>query len=134
MSDAVTAGKAPETLVATGRDRRSALGSLIAGVNRWLEGTDRNLTGRSIRFDAERSTFAETAQALLEAALDLAGEEASAGIVTLDDLIQTDDGFVGWGSLLLGDAIRMRPVPVLHAIDVEQEPGGWRLTAVLRVR
>ena len=87
----------------------------------------------ALRFDAERHTFGETAQALLEVALDLAGEETAAGIVTLDGLIQTDDGFVGWGSLLLGGKTRARSVPVLQSLIAEQEPGGWRLSAVLRV-
>lgn len=133
MSEVERANEPLETIVATGSDRRSALAALIAGMNDVLGGNERALSGRSIRFDAERRTFAATAQALLEAALDLAGDESCAGIVTLDGLIQTDDGFVGWGSLLLSDAIRTRSVPVLHALEVEQEPGGWRLTAVLRM-
>jgi hypothetical protein len=132
MLEAITANEPLEPIVATGRDRRSALGTLVAGVNRLLEGNERELTGRSVRFDVERNTFGETAQALLEAALDLAGEEQAVGIVTLDGLIKTDDGFVGWGSLLLGEKIRARPVPVLQSLMVEQEPGGWRLTAKLR--
>ena len=133
MSDANRASEPLKTIVATGRDRRSALAALIAGMNDVLDGDELMLSGRSIRFDAERSTFAETTQAMLAAALELAGEESSAGVLMLDGLIRTDDGFVGWGSLLLGDAIRTQPVPVLHALDVEQEPGGWRLTAVLRI-
>lgn len=133
MSDAMEANEPLATIVATGRDRRTALSELFAGVSRLFDGDERGLTGRSIRFDAERPTFGETAAALLEAALDLAGEESSAGIVVLDGLIQTDDGFVGWGRLLLGEPLRPRRVSALQSLNAEQEPGGWRLTAVLRV-
>lgn len=132
MSDAITATEPLETIVVTGRDRRSALGALFVAVNQMLEGEERDLTGRSIRFDVERGSFAETARALLEAALEFAGNESAAGIMALDGLIQTDDGFVGWGSLLLGGQMRARPVPGLHSLTVEQGPEGWRLTAIMR--
>jgi hypothetical protein len=120
------------TIVAVGRDRRAALALLIerlslAIVPAWSEDSSRSIVAR-----AEGATFEEMARSLCDELLGLLESEAAPGGLAFDGLVTTDEGYAGWGRLLVGAGDTVINAPVLQGLTSANIEGGVQLTLSLR--
>src|SRR4051794_18310105 len=123
-----SAGNEDWTLVAIGRDRQSALVALFEQISLTMAPARPDDSSRSIVGRAEGATFEEMARKLCEALLDLAESEASPSGIAFDGMVQTDEGYAGWGRLLLGTGDTVVNVPVPQQLTATNITGGVQLT------
>jgi hypothetical protein len=129
-SESVGAGE--RTIVAVGRDRRTALAILIDQLDLEIAPGRSDDSSRSIVTRAEGTTFEEMAQSLCGTLLDLVESEGSVEGIAFDGMVQTDEGYVGWGHFLLGVGDTLTSALEIRELTATNEAGGVTLTAVLR--
>lgn len=119
------------SIVANGRDRRSALAGLLDQLSQAIAPHALELSSRSVVASAEGTTFEEMALNLCNVLLDLTDREGSAGLLEFDGMVQTDDGYAGWGHILLGVGDTLFSAPELLSLTANAESGNVRLIAML---
>ncbi len=120
------------TIVAVGRDRRAALALLIERLSLAIMPAWSDDSSRSIVVRAEGETFEEMARSLCDALLDLIASEAVPGGLVFDGMVRTDEGYAGWGHLLVGAGDTVINAPVLHGLTMANSEGGVQLSLSLR--
>ena len=120
------------TIVAVGRDRRAVLASLIDQLSLEIVPGRFDGSSRSIVARAEGTTFEEMARALCMAMLDLVESEGSIAGLAFDGMVQTDEGYAGWGHLLLGAGDTITNVPAIRELTATNDTGGVKLTMLLQ--
>ena len=120
------------TIVAVGKDRRSALAGLIERLSLEIAPAGSDDSSRSIVARAEGATFEEMAQSLCDALLDLVESEAIPGELVFDGMVRTDEGYAGWGHFLVGAGDTVVNAPELQGLTAATIEGGVELTLSLR--
>jgi hypothetical protein len=126
------AGAEDFTIVAVGRDRRAALASLIDQLSLEIVPVGFDASSRSILARAEGTTFVEMARALCDALLDLVESEGSVAGLAFDGMVQTDEGYAGWGHLLLGAGDTSTNAPEIRELTATNDASGVKLTMLLK--
>ena len=129
-SESTSAGE--RTIVAVGRDRRAALVMLIEQLSLEMVPGGFDGSSRSILARAEGATFEEMARALCEALLDLVESEGSVTGLAFDGMVQTDEGYAGWGRLLLGAGDTITNAPDVRELTATNDASGVKLTMLLK--
>ena len=125
-------GAGERTIVAVGRDRRTTLAMLIEQLSLEIVPGRSDDSSRSIVARAEGTTFEEMARSLCVSLLDLVESEGSVEGIAFDGMVQTDEGYAGWGHLLLGAGDTITSVLEIRELSVTNDAGGVKLTATLR--
>ena len=120
------------TIVAVGRDRREALALLIERLSLTIVPAPSDDSSRSIVTRAEGATFEEMARKLCDALLNLVESEVAPGGLVFDGMVRTDEGYAGWGHLLLGARDTVINAPVAQELTATNITGGVQLTLSLR--
>ena len=126
------AGAEKWSIIAVGRDRRAALALLIERLSLAIVPAGSDDSSRSIVARAEGATFEEMARSLCDALLDLVESEATSGELLFDGMVKTDEGYAGWGHLLVGAGDTVINAPVLQGLTAASTEAGVQLTLSLR--
>ncbi len=119
-------------IVAVGRDQRAALASLIERLSLAIVPVSSDESSRSMVARAEGATFEEMARSLCEAFLDLIASEEVPGGLVFDGMVRTDEGYAGWGHVLVGAGDTVINAPALHGLTMANSEGGVQLSLSLR--
>ena len=107
------------------------LGSLIDHLSLEIVPGGFDGSSRSIVVRAEGATFEKMARSLCAALLDHIESEGSVEGFTFDGMVRTDEGYAGWGHLLLGAVDTITSVPEIRELTATNDAGGIKLTVLL---